>query len=269
MKLSRSLIFGSLLLFAACSKSDAPPPEPEPEPKPEPEVPVIPTVKVTVVQKDVKIPEATVKFIYDDNGLPKTTSALTNAEGKISMDLPLNKEMQMTITSKCGILLYDRKVGPFTATKKMDTTLKMEAYSPDCETSPPDQYLTFNIQGVVYRHATAGEFSFNITDSDRMTYWARKSQAAWVAMEIYHFGFGTMFIGVNAPGISYSTSATTANFTEKGDFGDYISGTFVMDLEHLYGGGTELAPDYKIPGTFRFKRRHYKEDPNWEMFFPE
>lgn len=258
MKSHNTLLYAALLLLGACSKSDTPT---EPGPN----------VILTLVQKDIKIPDATVKLIYDDNGQTKTLSAVTGADGKVSLDAPLNKQIQMTITSKCGILLYDWKAGPFSEIKGIDTTLSLNAYSPDCETSAPDQYVTTNTFGVISRWTSFdSNFGFWLTSAEVATYVAeKKDKSAKIYFEMSVDGLGTGLLGIESPIGNFYSGSNKPTYFEKGDYGQYVAANFTSMDNYVYGGHYNEFPDELLTGTFRFIRHHYKEDSNWPMFFPE
>jgi hypothetical protein len=213
------------------------------------------TINAHVKQQLINVPNAKFKLAYNWNGAARLDSAFTDTAGNASFILHLNTQANLTITSHCGILLYERKFGPFTDTAAVDTTFRVVAYSPVCDSVPPAEYITYIENGVNHRMVYPGDsLRFYTYGFDMCHYRITKANGDGAGMDAY---LETPWIGMMmwaGPGYKYSTTPSVT-YTETGTVGQYTAGSFVMDLSHLTPETLDPDTEYKVPGTFRFRIR--------------
>ncbi|NML23784.1 hypothetical protein HHL16_23080 [Pseudoflavitalea sp. G-6-1-2] len=258
----------SLLVFASCKKDAAPPQEENSNPKPVTELTPTPgNINFTVKQKNLAVPNAKIRWYYTESGNAMKDSVVTDSNGFVNANIPVNTATRLEIISHCGIMLYERGFGPFAQGQTVDTTIAVMANTPTCETTPPDQYFIFRVNGVHYRMVTPtdnfgfwwepmmemGEYAFSMASDPSVT----------VRISTYSGGsFG------NIMGITFG-SADLASYPDEFSFvpttPGYMEGKLVQQLDHLMP--SELDPDtgYKIPCWFKVKRGATPPppDPEW------
>lgn len=223
------------------------------------------SVSAHLKQHFINVPNAKFKLSYNWNGSAQLDSALTDTSGNASFLMPLNTVANLKITSHCGVLLYERKFGPFTTAGAIDSTFRVLAYSPTCDSVAPDQYFTYRMNGVEHRFTSPAD-SF-----DRRGY-------AWYGAQQYVMkrdGSGDMAIlewDGNTPNIGMSVTVSPAwltswnysvSYTERGSVNGYSAGSFILDLSHVEPAELDPDTEFKIPCTFRFKLTALPNEPEW------
>lgn len=244
-----------VLLFASCQKEATASPENNTKPVTE----ITPTpgnINFTVKQKNQAVPNAKIRWFYTENGTPKKDSVVTDATGFVNANIPVNTAAKLEIISHCGIMLYERGFGPFSQGQTIDTTIAVLANTPTCETTPPDQYFIFRINGVHYRLVPpADNFSFwwePMFEMGEYQFSMASDPSVIVRISVNTGGsFG------NIMGISFG-DASLSSYPDEISYvpttAGYMEGRLVQRLEHLIP--TELDPDtdYKIPCWFKIKK---------------
>ena len=103
-------------------------------------------------------------------------------------------------------------------------------------------------------------------------YGARRiDYSAGIRLDLNYDGLWPTVIGISpyhslSPSFYAWGTDTKMTWDQQGQIGEVCSGSFVLDMKAA--NTSDNAPD-SITGTFKFIRRHYKADPNWEFYFPE
>ena len=248
-----SALAAALLFFQSCQK-EVTNVEDKPEPNPITKVdPPAGNVNFTVKQKNVAVADAKIRWFYTENGTAKKDSVVTNSSGIASASIPVNTATKLEIISHCGIMLYERGFGPFTQGQTVDTTIAVMANTITCETTPPDQYFIFRVNGVHYRL---------VTPTDQFSHWweaewqmggyvMTKGDDPSINVRLDETSWGMTVMGIFIGSISFGSYPDEFSYvpTTPG----YMEGKLVQQLEHL--GPPELDPDteYKIPCWFKLK----------------
>lgn len=226
------------------------------------------TINAHVKQQLINVPNAKFKLAYNWNGAAQLDSALTDTAGNASFILPLNTQAKLTITSHCGVLLYERKFGPFTDTAAVDTTFRVVAYSPICDSVPPAEYITYIVNGVNHRLVYPGDNLYYMRNGyDVCNIRIRKADLSDDAgIDLYLESPWLAYMMHAGPNYQFGTTPSGVSYSETGTIGQYTAGTYMMDLSHLQPADLDPDTEYKIPGTFRFKIRPRTDDPWYWMW---